>query len=89
MRDNLDHSFEDDFFEQFFSEEFLSEQQRLHQKMDEHLKKHYAYEHDEEEVRRLLADSADESGVWSSICNVGPVRILVHEYTPGVLKRKA
>jgi hypothetical protein len=88
MTDNNEHSFEDDFFNQFLSDEFLAEQQRLHQQLDEHLKKHYNYEHDEEEVRRLLANT-DEDEPWSSLCTIGPVRIMVHEYTPGVLKRKA
>ncbi len=87
MIDGDEHSLEEEFFKQFLSDEFIAEQQRLHQQMDEHLKKHYNYEHDEEAVRRLLAEPEEED-VWSSLCNFGPVRVIVHEYTPGVLKRK-
>lgn len=90
MNSNNENSAEDDFLNRFLSEEFLAEQRRLHQKMDEHLKKHYNYEHDEEAVHKLLSEyGTDDDELWGGLCNIGPVRILVHEYTPGVLKRKA
>lgn len=89
MIDENENFFEEDFLNPFLSDEFIAEQKRLHQKMDEHLKKHYNYEHDEEEVRRLLSEPSEEDDLWFGLCNIGPVRIMVHEYTPGVLKRKA
>lgn len=92
MNGDEDNFFEDTFFDHFFSEEYQAEQARLHQQMDEHLKKHYNYEHDEAAVQRLLseANAADDEDdkIFGCITSLSPVRIFVRENTPGVLKLK-
>ena len=96
MTDTEHNSFEDELFNQLLSEEFRAEQARLHKQMDEHLKRHYNYEHDEAEVQRLLGNNSepenqeetDFDDMWQGLCSISPVQIIVHERTPGVLKRK-
>lgn len=97
MTDAEHNSFEDEIFNQLFSEEYRAEQARLHKQMDELLKRHYNYEHDEAEVQRLLGkndpetekqDDEEFESMWQGLCSISPVQIIVHERMPGVLKRK-
>lgn len=103
MSDTEHDSFEEEIFNRLFSEEYRAEQTRLHKQMDEYLKRHYNYEHDEAEVQRLLGnvnpkdqedqnqiqqDDVEFENMWQGLCSISPVRIIVHERTPGVLKRK-